>query len=141
MAVSQPRVLVCGAWDVGPGYPRPQSLMDALKLLPVEAVPCRLVLPGGSANGLGKKRLAGNPLRWPGYAARLLAARGRLRRAVSDAVAAHRPDVLLVPYPGHIVAPWIRAAFDGPLVLPEYLTVSLRIPTQANPNQDGLDHD
>jgi glycosyltransferase involved in cell wall biosynthesis len=41
---------------------------------------------------------------------------------LAGAVATHRPDVVLVPYPGHLVVRWVRAAFSGPVVLDLFLS-------------------
>ena len=113
--------MVCGAWDAGPGYPRTRSLLDALRRLPVEVVQCRVALPGGA--GRDKQSLVANPLRWPGFAWRFAVAGRRVRRQVVDAIEAHRPDLILVPYPGHLIVPWIRRVFDGPIVLDLFLSV------------------
>ena len=55
------RVLLCGAWDEGPGYPRTRALRDGLTAAGLEVRECRL--PGGL--GRGKQKLLRQPWRWP----------------------------------------------------------------------------
>lgn len=116
--MSQPRVLVCGSWETESGYPRPRTLLAALRDCAVVAE-CRVELPVG---GAGKRRIVARPQAWPGVAMRLVRARrtflARLRRSLRE----FRPDAVVVPYPGHIVAPWVRSAFDGPILLDLFLS-------------------
>ena len=48
------RILVCGAWDEGPGYPRPASLLAGLRAAGLAVEECRVPLP---YSGRQKQRL------------------------------------------------------------------------------------
>ncbi len=111
--------MVCGCWDTGPGYPRPAALLAGLRALPLDVVECRLPTPFA---GAAKRRALSS---WGAMARavpRVLASGSGTRRQVRAALAAHRPDVVLIPYPGHLVAPWLRRCFDGPIVLDLFLS-------------------
>jgi len=113
------RVLVFGAWDDGPGYPRARSLLRALGDSGHDLMLWRL--PSALA-GRRKVDLVRGPWRWPGTALRLLASRGRARAALAAARAVFTPDVVVVPYPGHFLAPLVRSVFPGPIVLDLFLS-------------------
>ncbi|MEZ5963402.1 MAG: glycosyltransferase [Planctomycetota bacterium] len=113
------RVLVFGAWDDGVGYPRPRSLLRALNDTGHEVVAWRL--PSTFA---GQRRIdvVRRPWRWPAAAARVFAAGRRARTSFAAARAAVTPDVVVVPYPGHFMAPMVRSVFRGPIVLDLFLS-------------------
>jgi glycosyltransferase involved in cell wall biosynthesis len=117
--MTRPRVLVFGAWDSGAGYPRADSLLLGLRGMGCEVAEWRLDLPYG---GRARQRLAASPWRWPSYWLRLRQVRTRCRANLADAIAEFRPDVLLVPYPGHTVVHWAREVFGGPIVLDLFLS-------------------
>ena len=54
------KVLFCGAWDDGNGYPRTRSLQQGLRAQGCDVVECRL-----PAMGQGKQRLLRQPWRLP----------------------------------------------------------------------------
>lgn len=113
------RVLVAGVWDDGPGYPRTDSLLQALRSTDVEVEICRVEPPALHGS---KTELAARPWRWPGYALRSRAARRQLREDFAAAVARFEPDLVLVPYPGHMAIHWIRDLFAGPIWLDLFLS-------------------
>jgi glycosyltransferase involved in cell wall biosynthesis len=117
--VSAARVLVCGAWDDGPGYPRARSL-----LLGLEAAGFDLHLQRLPALFRGRSKLdvLRQPWRWPGAALELASHRRRTRRQVAAAVAAADPQVVVVPYPGHACVRTVRECFAGPVVLDLFLS-------------------
>jgi glycosyltransferase involved in cell wall biosynthesis len=80
---------------------------------------CHLGLPGA---GTGKLALVAAPWRWPGYLLALRRARRRGIQRLDAAIEAHQPDLLLVPYPGHITVRWARSVFGGPIVLDLFLS-------------------
>ncbi len=43
--MSELRVLAFGAWDRGPGYPRGEALLRALRVAGAEVIECRFELP------------------------------------------------------------------------------------------------
>jgi glycosyltransferase involved in cell wall biosynthesis len=116
--MASPRILVLGAWDDGPGYPRTRSLLQALAA--AGHAPALWRLPP-ALPGRGRAEAVARPWRWPGLARRLLAARRRAPAAVAAALAEVRPDLVLVPYPGHLLVRAVRAAFAGPVVLDLFL--------------------
>lgn len=113
------RILACGAWDTGAGYPRPRSLLAALRGSGIDLAECRVELPH---SGRAKQRLAARPWKWPGAALRMIWSRARFHGVLQRAVRAHRPDVVVVPYPGHLVVPWVRSVYSGPIVLDLFLS-------------------
>lgn len=117
--MSQPRILVFGAWDSGAGYPRAESLLQALRDLRYDVAEWRVDLPYA---GREKVRLAASPWLWPGYWLQLKRAQRRCCRNVAQAIAEFRPDALLVPYPGHMIVHWARSVFAGPIVLDLFLS-------------------
>src|SRR5262249_19588439 len=90
------RVLLCGAWDEGDGYPRAAGLREGLRASGGGVRECR---PAGP--GRGKQRLAGSPWRWPAFWLRSWWRRRALRTALRRSLAEFAPDVVVVPYPGH----------------------------------------
>lgn len=112
-------VLVFGAWDRGPGYPRADALIAGLRLQGVAVHECHLELPGAGAR---KIDLVASPWRWPGHLLALWHARSRATRKLDAAIEAHQPDLLLVPYPGHVTVRWARSIFPGPILLDLFLS-------------------
>jgi len=108
--VSELRVLAFGAWDSGAGYPRADALLLGLRSSGCLVDECRFELPFA---GTEKRRLLTSPWLWPGYWWSLRKAKQQAIRALTAAVEAHRPDVVLVPYPGHLVVRWVREAFEA----------------------------
>jgi glycosyltransferase involved in cell wall biosynthesis len=117
--VSSLSVLVFGAWDRGPGYPRADALIAGLRQQGVTVHECHLQLPAAGSSKLG---LVAAPWRWPAYLLALWRARKAAARQLTAAIAAHRPEVLLVPYPGHVTVQWARPVFLGPIVLDLFLS-------------------
>lgn len=117
--MSELRVLAFGAWDSGAGYPRADALLLGLRSSGCLVDECRFELPFA---GTEKRRLLTSPWLWPGYWWSLRKAKQQAIRALTAAVEAHRPDVVLVPYPGHLVVRWVREAFGGPIVLDLFLS-------------------
>lgn len=117
--MSKPRVLVGGSWDTGPGYPRAESMISALRSSGFEVAECRGDLPclGGE-----KRRVIGRPWLWPQMVLRLARARSEFLRRLRAAVSNQAPDVILVPYPGHLAVRWVRSVFSGPVVLDLFLS-------------------
>ncbi len=114
------RVLLFGCFDLGPGYPRTRSLLQAFEALGVETE-ClhRDLLP------VRGRRLetAANPLRWPGAALRFLLGARRLETELRDLLERKSFDALLVPYPGYFVAPIAARCFGGPILLDLFLSL------------------
>lgn len=117
--MSGPRILVFGAWDSGAGYPRADSLLQALRALQYDVAEWRVDLP---YPGREKVRLAASPWLWPGYWLQLKRAQRRCCKNVAQAIAEFRPDAVLVPYPGHLIVHWARSVFTGPIVLDLFLS-------------------
>jgi glycosyltransferase involved in cell wall biosynthesis len=122
-------VLAFGAWDRGHGYPRADGLIAGLRKQGAEVQECHLALPCGGAE---KRRLVGAPWRWPGYLLALRSARKQAVRMLAAAVEAHRPDLLLVPYPGHVTVRWARSVFRGPIVLDLFLSAHDTVVSDRN---------
>lgn len=110
-------VVFCGAWDEGPGYPRAAGLRQGLQSLGVAVRECRA--PG---LGAGKQRLLRQPWRWPAALLRHRRQRAGLVRDLRAALAAERPDAVLVPYPGHHVVGAVASASTVPVVLDLFLS-------------------
>lgn len=110
-------VLFCGAWDEGPGYPRPASLRQGLAAAGVAVRECR-----APALGTGKQRLLRAPWRWPSAWWAQRAQRARLCAELRAAVAARRPRCIVVPYPGHTLVRAIKQAAGVPVVLDLFLS-------------------
>ncbi|MEO0479243.1 MAG: glycosyltransferase [Planctomycetota bacterium] len=113
------RVLVAGIWDEGPGYPRTDSLIQAIQSAGIEVRCCRVDPPklGGS-----KTSLIAKPWRWPGYLWRSRAVKAELRAAVKTELRDFEPDLVLVPYPGHLAVRWIRSLCTQPIWLDLFLS-------------------
>ncbi|MHC5065643.1 MAG: glycosyltransferase family 4 protein [Planctomycetota bacterium] len=113
------RILALGAWDEGSGYPRARALLAGLRGQAVELREERVtpVLEGDRRRGI-----ASAPWRWPGWylANRRLQADvlGRLRKSLEE----QRPDAIVLPYPGHVLAPAVREVYSGPIVLDLFLS-------------------
>lgn len=115
-----PRVLVFGAWDEGPGYPRTTSILQSFHALGWEVSHCRrpsLLL------GRRKAELARRPWCWPLVALATLREQRAARAAVHREVERTRPDLVYVPYPGHTWVRAARAALTGPVLLDLFLSV------------------
>lgn len=110
------KVLFCGAWDDGNGYPRTRSLQQGLRAQGCDVVECRL-----PAMGQGKQRLLRQPWRLPFWALGQVVRRMQLRRALRAAVAQHAPDLVVVPYPGHHLVATVRRMVTVPVVLDLFL--------------------
>lgn len=106
------RVLAVGTWDDGPGYPRARALLAGLRASGVEVAELRVPLDSGP-----RTELLRSPRRAVGYLLRSTRARMRLGRAFAQLARQFRPDVVLVPSPGHLAVRWVRRWFDGPVVL------------------------
>lgn len=113
------RVLSFGCWESGPGYPRARTLVRALMEAGCEVVSCREEPP---KMGCSKAATMRRPWRWPFYWARMRGVRSRLRERLRAMLREARPDVLLVPYPGHLAVHWARDLFAGPIVLDLFLS-------------------
>jgi glycosyltransferase involved in cell wall biosynthesis len=112
-------VLVCGGWDTGPGYPRPLSLIGALRNQGFDVAECRVEMP---FSGAEKRRVMARPWLWPQVALRSASARRELDSRLREAIRVRTPDAVLVPYPGHLVVRWVRSVFDGKVVLDLFLS-------------------
>lgn len=117
MNPTRAHVLFAGAWDEGPGYPRPRSLRAGLEAVGIEVRQCHE--PG---LGRGKQALLAAPWRLPAAFWQQRRQRRRLVERVRAAVAAQRPRCLVVPYPGHAVVPALREVTDVPIVLDLFLS-------------------
>jgi glycosyltransferase involved in cell wall biosynthesis len=111
------KVLFCGAWDEGPGYPRATALRQALAAQGVRIGEVR-------ARSLGQKKqqLVRQPWRWPLFLLQQLWQQWRFKRRLQRALVAQRPDVVVVPYPGHLWVRQVRAVTDVPVVLDLFLS-------------------
>lgn len=110
-------VLLCGAWDEGPGYPRATMLRHALHAQDEEVAQCRLPGPGA-----GKRGLLRAPWRWPFWLFSEWRRRRWLRRIFRMSVADARPRVIVVPYPGHTLVGEIARLARVPVVLDLFLS-------------------
>ena len=108
------RVCLAGTWD--PDFSRNQILLRLLALAGCEISVCRSELWGERADAVVRRGKLGLALRAPGAYARL----------AWRFVRAERPDVVLVPYPGHfdmpLLAPLARAR-GLPLVFDAFLSL------------------
>lgn len=110
------RVLFCGAWDEGEGYPRARALREGLRAAGVEVHECRAPAPGRD-----KQRLLRQPWRWPGWLCGELRRHLSFRRALAAALHRHRPDVAIVPHPGHLHVRTVARRARVPVVLDLFL--------------------
>ena len=112
-------VLFAGAYDEGPGYPRTTSLRQGLQAAGIPVRECR-----AAGLGIDKKRALRQPWRWPGLWLAQRQQRVWLAQQVGAAVAAERPQCVVVPYPGHLCVRTVREAVpaDVPVVLDLFLS-------------------
>ncbi|GAB4159962.1 MAG: hypothetical protein Fur0037_27000 [Planctomycetota bacterium] len=110
------RVLICGAWDEGPGYPRARAIRDALKAAGAEVRECR-----APPLGTSKQRVLRRPWLWPLWFARETARRILFRRRLASHCRHDPPSVALVPYPGHLYVRDVRRIVKAPVVLDLFL--------------------
>ncbi|MGE3172822.1 MAG: glycosyltransferase [Planctomycetota bacterium] len=113
------KVLFCGAWDEGCGYPRAAALRQGLRHAGVEVDECRMAPVAG---GRQKQRLLRQPWRWPGFVVRTALQRVRLRRQLRRALGERRPEVVVVPYPGHQLIETVARTARVPVVLDLFLS-------------------
>lgn len=113
-------VLLCGAWDEGPGYPRTTSLRQGLAAAGFAVRECR-----GRSLGRDKHALLRSPWRWPAALWRQRAERERVLARLAEELRARPPACVVVPYPGHALAAPIAAlarAAGVPVVLDLFLS-------------------
>jgi len=113
------RVLLAGAWDEGPGYPRTETLTQGLRASGIEVSRCRVEAPWLGAR---KRELLRQPWRWPALAQQCCSVRRKLQRRLVRDEAEIRPDVILVPYPGQLVAEAVAAVSKAPVVMDLFLS-------------------
>ncbi len=118
-AASGLRILVVGHWDEGSGYPRTGSLLAGLRAAGFDVHECRAPQPARRGS---KTELVSRPWRWPGYWIGTHRARRDLERLFRRRRDEVRPEVVLVPYPGHLAVRWVREWWDGPIVLDLFLS-------------------
>lgn len=111
------RVLLCGAWDEGAGYPRTRSLRIGLEASGTEVRECRV-----SGIGRAKQRLLQRPWTWPGAWLRQRRDRDELLRTLVREVDAFRPHAVFVPYPGHTLVRAIRDRIAAPVAFDMFLS-------------------
>lgn len=105
-------VLLCGAWDEGPGYPRAAALRQGLLAQGMTVGECR-----AEAAGTKKQRLLAQPWRWPLWAAREWLRRRAFRQRLRRVLRQQQPIAVVVPYPGHLYVRDVAAAVKVPVVL------------------------
>ena len=113
------RILVCGAWDSGPGYPRAESLLAGLASERVEVEECWVRMPWQADS---KQRILKAPWRWPSFVWSMGRSLRRLRRSLAEALARERPDAVLVPYPGHLLVGAVARQAGVPVILDLFLS-------------------
>lgn len=111
------KVLFCGAFDEGAGYPRASALRQGLLAQGMTVVDCRV-----AGTGAERRLLLRRPWRWPAWLWQEFRRRRALCRELVRAQATHRPDVIVVPYPGHLMAAPIRRHAGVPVVLDLFLS-------------------
>jgi glycosyltransferase involved in cell wall biosynthesis len=111
------RILAVGAWDEGAGYPRASALLAALAGAH-ELDTCRIALPTGGQ----RAALLRSPWRWPARWLALRRARRHLLRLLATRLLETRPELVFVPYPGHLLVHWVRQVWRGPLLLDLFLS-------------------
>jgi glycosyltransferase involved in cell wall biosynthesis len=111
------RVLLCGAWDEGAGYPRTRSLRQGLEAAGIEVSECRVP-------GLGQKKqsVLRAPWRWPGVWIQQRRQRKRLLDELERRVAETRPHAVVVPYPGHGLVRAIKDRVAAPIAFDMFLS-------------------
>ena len=110
-------VLFAGAYDEGPGYPRTTSLRQGLLAAGVAVRECRV-----AGLGMTKQRALLQPWRWPSLWWQQRSQQRWLAQQVRAAVAAERPQCVVVPYPGHLCVRTVREAVTVPVVLDLFLS-------------------
>ena len=111
------RVLLCGAWDEGAGYPRTRSLRQGLEAAGIEVSECRV--PG---LGQKKQQILRQPWRWPLAWWRQKSHRETLLQSLEAKVAEVRPHAVLVPYPGHGLVRTIKERVAAPVAFDMFLS-------------------
>ncbi|MFT4512668.1 MAG: glycosyltransferase involved in cell wall biosynthesis [Planctomycetota bacterium] len=111
------RVLLCGAWDEGAGYPRTRSLRQGLEAAGIEVSECRVP-------GLGQKKqsLLRKPWRWPYAWWQQKEQRATLLQELEAKVAQVRPHAVVVPYPGHGLVRTIKERVAAPVAFDMFLS-------------------
>lgn len=111
------RVLLCGAWDEGAGYPRTRSLRQGLEAAGIEVSECRVP-------GLGQKKqgMVRAPWRWPMLWNTQRRQRRKLLRELEAKVAESRPHAVIVPYPGHGLVRAIKQRVAAPVAFDMFLS-------------------
>lgn len=111
------RVLLCGAWDEGAGYPRTRSLRQGLEAAGIEVSECRVP-------GLGRKKqsVLRKPWRWPYAWWQQKEQRATLLQALEAKVAQVRPHAVVVPYPGHGLVRAIKECVAAPVAFDMFLS-------------------
>lgn len=112
------RVLAFGACDEGPGYPRAPALLADLRRITDLAV-CTFAPPW---SGKGKRAIAAAPARWLPAALQWWRSNRAARRELRRAIAAHRPDLLVVLHPAQLTVHLARREWRGPLVVDLFLS-------------------
>lgn len=111
------RVLLCGAWDEGAGYPRTRSLRQGLEAAGMEVSECRVP-------GLGQKKqsILRQPWRWPYAWWQQQEQRATLLQELEAKVATVRPHAVVVPYPGHDLVSAIKERVAAPVAFDMFLS-------------------
>jgi glycosyltransferase involved in cell wall biosynthesis len=111
------RVLLCGAWDEGAGYPRTRSLRQGLEAAGIEVSECRVP-------GLGQKKqsVLKQPWRWPYAWWQQMEQRATLLQQLEAKVAEVRPHAVVVPYPGHGLVRAIKERVAAPVAFDMFLS-------------------
>lgn len=111
------RVLLCGAWDEGAGYPRTRSLRQGLEAAGIEVSECRVP-------GLGQKKqsMLRKPWRWPMAWWQQREQRATLLQELEAKVAEVRPHAVVVPYPGHGLVATIKERVAAPVAFDMFLS-------------------
>ena len=111
------RVLLCGAWDEGAGYPRTRSLRQGLEAAGIDVSECRV--PG---LGQQKQRLLRTPWRWPAAWLQQRRQRAELLHTLAAKVDQVRPHAVVVPYPGHGLVRAIKQHVAAPIAFDMFLS-------------------
>ncbi len=115
------RVLFFGSFDVGEGYPRARSLIQAAEAWGIETSVLRQDLLPVRGKRLGT---ISRPWAWPSAAWRMCGGARALRERLRRYLAEHPVDAIVVPYPGHFAVRWVRDIWDGPIVLDLFLSLA-----------------
>jgi glycosyltransferase involved in cell wall biosynthesis len=111
------RVLLCGAWDEGAGYPRTRSLRQGLEAAGIEVGECRV-----AGLGRSKQRMLQQPWRWPSMWLQQRRQRERLLSTLQQTVERTRPHAVVVPYPGHRLVRAIKERVAAPVAFDMFLS-------------------